>query len=102
MIRRPPKSTLFPYPTLFRSPSTNPCHLRLRAPMQSRHRHSPMTGRVLCRRSTLLCLPRLRPGRGPPPLVPKSTRTNTINDDERSEEHTSELQSQSNLVCRLL
>src|SRR2546427_1493311 len=63
MIRRPPRSTLFPYTTLFRSFS-------FRTPGSAR-RHP-------CR------LPR----KSPPAL--------------RSEEHTSELQSQSNLVCRLL
>src|SRR5688572_31291381 len=61
MIRRPPRSTLFPYTTLFRSPGTPPS-----APTPS--------------------------ARGPSP----SRRS------RRSEEHTSELQSQSNLVCRLL
>src|SRR2546430_8035102 len=71
MIRRPPRSTLFPYTTLFRSPTPT--------------------------RSCPGCLP---PGRV------------SVDGDEfgfraapathRSEEHTSELQSQSNLVCRLL
>src|SRR6266478_7919071 len=59
MIRRPPRSTLFPYTTLFRS--------RARPPR-----------------------PSVQPGRGSPRRR------------ARSEEHTSELQSQSNLVCRLL
>src|SRR2546430_8587212 len=72
MIRRPPRSTLFPYTTLFRSPT--------RGRPRSRRR-----GRVR------VLPPRRRryhaAGRGPP---------------RRSEEHTSELQSQSNLVCRLL
>src|SRR2546430_3891750 len=63
MIRRPPRSTLFPYTTLFRSP----------------------TERVDKRRRT----GRWRVPRGP-------------GDPGRSEEHTSELQSQSNIVCRLL
>src|SRR5882762_11391855 len=60
MIRRPPRSTLFPYTTLFRSP----CRLRLScaSPLRSRPRRCP----------------------------------------QRSEEHTSELQSHLNLVCRLL
>src|SRR2546430_14851555 len=62
MIRRPPRSTLFPYTTLFRSNAR-------------RARRSPHSRR------------RTRPS--PPPRP-------------RSEEHTSELQSQSNLVCRLL
>src|SRR2546430_13549555 len=64
MIRRPPRSTLFPYTTLFRSPD----------------------------------------GRGKPalrgaPMEPPGPRRPAAH---RSEEHTSELQSQSNLVCRLL
>src|SRR5205807_7925489 len=61
MIRRPPRSTLFPYTTLFRS-SLGPCY--------------PV---AIPRRETLLCWEWLR-----------------------SEEHTSELQSPCNLVCRLL
>src|SRR2546430_8761273 len=64
MIRRPPRSTLFPYTTLFRSPAR-----RVRGA-----------------------------GRQGPPSA-RSTRTPPRG---RSEEHTSELQSQSNLVCRLL
>src|SRR2546430_9272884 len=65
MIRRPPRSTLFPYTTLFRSP----IHF------SSRHvTVAPLFG-VGCK---------------------------NVDPSERSEEHTSELQSQSNLVCRLL
>src|SRR5260221_11195608 len=66
MIRRPPKSTLFPYTTLFRS------HDAL--PISSRRRHT----RSLCDWSSDVC------------------------SSDRSEEHTSELQSHSDLVCRLL
>src|SRR2546430_7607110 len=65
MIRRPPRSTLFPYTTLFRSAS----HAR---------------GFV----------------EGITPTL--ATRLSAVRDSCRSEEHTSELQSQSNLVCRLL
>src|SRR2546430_12802072 len=63
MIRRPPRSTLFPYTTLFRSlvDPRDGVHVDLHDPEVRRHRA-----------------------------------------DVRSEEHTSELQSQSNLVCRLL
>src|SRR2546427_5186027 len=73
MIRRPPRSTLFPYTTLFRS-------------------HSPQVAvhGPLCR--ALLNVPDAIG-----PLDPDSTQVPL-----RSEEHTSELQSQSNLVCRLL
>src|SRR2546430_12902174 len=62
MIRRPPRSTLFPYTTLFRS--TSP-------------------GGWVC-------------------AIPSTSRRASIAPTSRSEEHTSELQSQSNLVCRLL
>src|SRR5260370_23192574 len=74
MIRRPPRSTLFPYTTLFRSP----------APRSAAR--SPKGGRV--RRHGFALLPDC--GR---PLLPGRPR---------SEEHTSELQSHLNLVCRLL
>src|SRR5256886_12585165 len=74
MIRRPPRSTLFPYTTLFRSQSYSA------APPPPTH--SPAF------RSAPAAAGRARPPRARP--VP------------RSEEHTSELQSQSNLVCRLL
>src|SRR2546427_8618142 len=78
MIRRPPRSTLFPYTTLFRSP--------LRS--QRRRRARPAYTRDgLYGRERRGGRPRRRGQRG---------RRN------RSEEHTSELQSQSNLVCRLL
>src|SRR5688572_31753408 len=85
MVRRPPRSTLFPYTTLFRS----------------RRRHAT-TGRRsslfwrerarVARRSSLAV--HLQPASGPVCPPPGSR--------QRSEEHTSELQSQSNLVCRLL
>src|SRR2546427_1981473 len=77
MIRRPPRSTLFPYTTLFRSAS-----LRRGCP--------PASGRERCRRTRHWARPWPGPRRSAPP--PR----------RRSEEHTSELQSQSNLVCRLL
>src|SRR5260221_9632347 len=68
MIRRPPRSTLFPYTTLFRSPETGATQLR-------------------------------DAKQGPPRsegVVP------LLREADRSEEHTSELQSHSDLVCRLL
>src|SRR2546430_6120636 len=73
MIRRPPRSTLFPYTTLFRSP----LHARTRRRART-HRPSSTVPTEKRARDRHLC------GR------------------RRSEEHTSELQSQSNLVCRLL
>src|SRR5688572_31532368 len=78
MIRRPPRSTLFPYTTLFRSPPK----------WTSRF---PTTK---ARRSTCTAAARTARNR----TEGRGLRT----EKERSEEHTSELQSQSNLVCRLL
>src|SRR2546427_9627992 len=77
MIRRPPRSTLFPYTTLFR---------RGRA-----HSRAP-DRRQGARRAAQA--PRLGQGRRQEPAA--------VRHAGRSEEHTSELQSQSNLVCRLL
>src|SRR2546427_7364665 len=76
MIRRPPRSTLFPYTTLFRST----CNDRLFSPLPCRNFIARGNS---CRNSRQhpVCEARL---------------------GVRSEEHTSELQSQSNLVCRLL
>src|SRR5688572_32439094 len=77
MIRRPPRSTLFPYTTLFRSRGLR----RERATRGTR----PAGRRAAPTRASTR-----RARRSPPSSAP------------RSEEHTSELQSQSNLVCRLL
>src|SRR2546427_5689606 len=74
MIRRPPRSTLFPYTTLFRSgvcvATSGPGATNLVTGLATAHMDSS-------------------------PVV-------AITGQDRSEEHTSELQSQSNLVCRLL
>src|SRR5256885_10111932 len=89
MIRRPPRSTLFPYTTLFRS----------RAP----HRR--------CARRRSAPSPSARSRRGIPPPSLDARRSSpllshvtirTARRRKRSEEHTSELQSPCNLVCRLL
>src|SRR2546421_8907528 len=72
MIRRPPRSTLFPYTTLFRSFPVKPTN-------SSRPRDSTSAKPFCCKR-----------------------RTSMPNLNRRSEEHTSELQSRSDLVCRLL
>src|SRR3712207_8526199 len=79
MIRRPPRSTLFPYTTLFRSRARH-----RRRPPTTGHEHRGRSSRLggsSCTRTT-----DARPG-------PRSPR---------SEEHTSELQSRQYLVCRLL
>src|SRR3989442_11667496 len=74
MIRRPPRSTLFPYTTLFRSRLQAIPHLAVhREPRRLQHERHPEVAQALL------------PGR-----------------PQRSEEHTSELQSRPHLVCRLL
>src|SRR5687767_15485511 len=86
MLRRPPRSTLFPYTTLFRSGTTFE-----------------------------VCLPRaqgqavsIRPAQGRPVVAERSASILLVEDEDsvrqvtRSEEHTSELQSLAYLVCRLL
>src|SRR3712207_8261599 len=88
MIRRPPRSTLFPYTTLFRSrrlPRRPGGRLRDRGVLAGRRRHAADGAQG-----------RLAPaiGRLAPSLSPSAGR--------RSEEHTSELQSRQYLVCRLL
>src|SRR2546427_505127 len=82
MIRRPPRSTLFPYTTLFRSWRTR-CSRSTR--WSSSGPRSPRTSPTI-------------PTSGSTASITRSRRWNA----PRSEEHTSELQSQSNLVCRLL
>src|SRR2546426_7441124 len=77
MIRRPPRSTLFPYTTLFRSIVSG-----LAQPARARRRRQPVVPRY----------PDAAAGR---PAVAGAL-------SDRSEEHTSELQSPCNLVCRLL
>src|SRR3712207_6909293 len=88
MIRRPPRSTLFPYTTLFRSPPW--CRA-----VESARTVSPGTGRLGHKKtSSTLTVPTTttRPATA---SAPGSLVT-------RSEEHTSELQSRQYLVCRLL
>src|SRR5688572_32078880 len=85
MIRRPPRSTLFPYTTLFRSLAGD------RRDFAVQRRSSGATA-------------------GPSPLCAAQEERRAMSHENedldarlaRSEEHTSELQSQSNLVCRLL
>src|SRR3712207_8987452 len=90
MIRRPPRSTLFPYTTLFRSPSTtSPVTISTRWPRW----RPPQTS----------CGNRKRDdGRHERPRHPEQGRSAPAEQDLRSEEHTSELQSRQYLVCRLL
>src|SRR3712207_8548184 len=95
MIRRPPRSTLFPFTTLFRSPSRPPCSLDELGPDPGRQLPElgvrrvepvgPAHGVELAARPLLHV---------PAELEHRRAR--------RSEEHTSELQSRQYLVCRLL
>src|SRR5256885_6490109 len=83
MIRRPPRSTLFPYTTLFRSPCDEPVLFHQFEPIRQDGRRDAFEGLLEILEATR-------------PLVEQ------IPHNERSEEHTSELQSPCNLVCRLL
>src|SRR2546427_7108298 len=87
MIRRPPRSTLFPYTTLFRS---LPLRSRTEARAVDVEVYDP-SDKTLVRWQEFLGM-NIQDYRG--------SLCDTL--EERSEEHTSELQSQSNLVCRLL
>src|SRR5256884_5447200 len=78
MIRRPPRSTLFPYTTLFRSPSPMNC-----SPAEIQQALTQEQFSVFAH-----CMPQV--------LTPRPSA------NSRSEEHTSELQSRLHLVCRLL
>src|SRR3989454_5532632 len=82
MIRRPPRSTLFPYTTLFRSEVVVVTKAVLERPIMGNPLLAERIGTVLAERKSGLA----------------AVQENL----ERSEEHTSELQSPCNLVCRLL
>src|SRR2546430_12887712 len=100
MIRRPPRSTLFPYTTLFRS--------RWGLRVVEFDQTGPPPGDVdliwlEAPSNPFLTMPDLEAAAAHPALVVvDATAATPIHLRPRSEEHTSELQSQSNLVCRLL
>src|SRR3712207_9557647 len=102
MIRRPPRSTLFPYTTLFRSPGAR-SNRGLQPDLPKRLRVEPRDRAVAPRRADRYARP-LRPG-----LLHELLRAQEIGvlvgiapgAGVRSEEHTSELQSRQYLVCRL-
>src|SRR3989442_2432378 len=87
MIRRPPRSTLFPYTTLFRSRPSSPAGCRCLMFLFCSQR---VNGTTHGNRVRSVLAPRSPHQAGPTTL------------DGRSEEHTSELQSRPHLVCRLL
>src|SRR2546430_5417498 len=89
MIRRPPRSTLFPYTTLFRSLSVaNEARTQIRRPLGTQAR---VTIAVVDTNGVILGM-----------VASRDAPVFGADVSVRSEEHTSELQSQSNLVCRLL
>src|SRR3712207_6869814 len=95
MIRRPPRSTLFPYTTLFRSQA---CRWRsLLRPERAAGTAPRSVGAPLGRLTFADVTRDFGKADELAVLIP-----NGINDDVRSEEHTSELQSRQYLVCRLL
>src|SRR5256885_9763567 len=93
MIRRPPRSTLFPYTTLFRSLTVSPSSTTVYSVVGISNEGCPVSGTYTVNVPTFP----LPSTMGPTvPICPSSPVT------LRSEEHTSELQSPCNLVCRLL
>src|SRR2546427_7439817 len=94
MIRRPPRSTLFPYTTLFRSLDED------RRPDRSARNAEPILGgdEHVVPQPRLAVVLELRQVE----VRAAATIQQLLRVVKRSEEHTSELQSQSNLVCRLL
>src|SRR3712207_8362857 len=102
MIRRPPRSTLFPYTTLFRS---DPQALRVTVDVNGERRQdystSDMERPVRELLTYISSVTTLHPG----DVICCGTNhqgLGSMQDDDRSEEHTSELQSRQYLVCRLL
>src|SRR2546430_10289059 len=100
MIRRPPRSTLFPYTTLFRSPTAqsrwvvHAGDIDNRVPDARADAQAKAVDRRGDRHAFADLVERQRP--------PQHRLDSRDGERSRSEEHTSELQSQSNLVCRLL
>src|SRR3712207_7013658 len=91
MIRRPPRSTLFPYTTLFRSGGPSPA--------------APLSGARVSVAARVGSRPAIVTGRrraAPPPGAGGRASVRLSARGGRSEEHTSELQSRQYLVCRLL
>src|ERR1035438_7773053 len=131
MIRRPPRSTLFPYTTLFRSilnavknPRISPLHFDsperapCKNPLNSPPSTSPPTTSLpsstphpaastssastpTTRTSSSCPPPSTSPPSSPSPTAPTAASSPTPSTTTRSEEHTSELQSLRHLVCRL-
>src|SRR5689334_24844329 len=92
MIRRPPRSTLFPYTTLFRSNDGKVDHIEI------------VGGHPLLQQAVLASVRQwtVSPQAGEPRTFELRCEFGFLDTVSRSEEHTSELQSQFHLVCRLL
>src|SRR3712207_7434111 len=97
MIRRPPRSTLFPYTTLFRSH-----HAHVRLPLDDAREQPPDDRRVVDEHHLDRCLGGSHWTPISASLCPMISASNGFMMYSRSEEHTSELQSRQYLVCRLL
>src|SRR3712207_7496493 len=96
MIRRPPRSTLFPYTTLFRSPTTRNFSRGRFASSEERHGRKRRGRREPAPFVFVFTIPRMRIDQ-----ILEASRP-VFSFEFRSEEHTSELQSRQYLVCRLL
>src|SRR3712207_7982255 len=92
MIRRPPRSTLFPYTTLFRSYPDEVGVERLATIGFGRR----------CRRRRMRVIGAHDRAAGASQPANRGDMVGRVNEESRSEEHTSELQSRQYLVCRLL
>src|SRR3712207_7749061 len=92
MIRRPPRSTLFPYTTLFRSPIARKAAAVERTSSPSESPSMRLLPTAIAASIKARCEMDLSPG----------TEAVPVSGPRRSEEHTSELQSRQYLVCRLL
>src|SRR3712207_8001832 len=100
MIRRPPRSTLFPYTTLFRSRhlSRRPCNRKYQSLLQLRYSENRSDANHI-EQLRLLRLKENTPSHNIKDLQHLIVK---LRSPSRSEEHTSELQSRQYLVCRLL
>src|SRR5256885_13613050 len=102
MIRRPPRSTLFPYTTLFRSPQLSqvvPMKVGVAKETAPGERRVALVPEALGRLKTAGLEILVEAGAGAGALIPDEAYAEA--GATRSEEHTSELQSPCNLVCRL-
>src|SRR3712207_8737954 len=88
MIRRPPRSTLFPYTTLFRSETIADCAMEMVWMVEEGEEVHPVLSAAVSESDEVVLKLTVSPG--------------SPADGKRSEEHTSELQSRQYLVCRLL